>query len=107
MSTLNTVFDILDFAKAFLNEPGGILIDSSIVGHNEGRRKTFPEDTWSLGVEGEPITFDDISDFFDKVQTKVKEYEKHGTYWFEGIAFESYRGQLLENGIKAKLLWGT
>jgi hypothetical protein len=105
--SLNTAFDILDFAKAFLNEQGGILIDSSIRSHKEGSRKSIPEDIKALGQDGKQITFDDISDFFSKVQTEVEEFEKDGTYWFEGVAFENYRGRPLENGVKAKLIWGT
>lgn len=101
--SVDTAFDILDFAKIFLNEDGGILIDTHIRAHTEGRRNTFDEDIWPLGEKGEPISFDDITDFFYKVQTEVKKWQKHGTYWFEGIRFDND----YDNNVKAKFCWGT
>jgi hypothetical protein len=79
----NVMFDILDLGKIFVGQKGGILINTAIRAHTEGRNKKFEEDIWTLGTPDECISFDDLSDFLDKVQTSVEKWSQNGTYWLE------------------------
>jgi hypothetical protein len=107
MSNLHIAFEILEFVKAFLNKPGGILIDTSIRGQTtEDRFNTLPIDILSLGEEGEAITIEDISYFLEKVDRNLA--EKHGIYMFERIVYDGYPGYGLyafKHDVKAKIIW--
>jgi len=61
LTSSNILFDVLDLVEIFVGKPGGILIDTKIRAHTEGRCETFEQDILLLGDEDTPINVDEPS----------------------------------------------